>query len=65
LITINKKINGYLKPFGVHEIKFNDAQFFLSKEGKEKDKPSESVKTSRNVVQIEESDYNVSLEQEE
>jgi hypothetical protein len=60
-----KRINGDLKPFGVHEIKFNDAQFFLSKEDKKKDKPSEPVKTSRNAVQTEESEYDVSSEEEE
>jgi hypothetical protein len=26
-----KRIDGDVKPFGVHEIKFNDAQYFLSK----------------------------------
>jgi hypothetical protein len=60
-----KRINRDLKPFGVHEIKFNDVQLFLSKEDKKKDKPSELVKTSRNAVQTEESEYDVSLEEEE
>jgi hypothetical protein len=57
-------INGDLKPFGVHEIKFNDAQFFLSKEGKEKGKPSEPVKILRNNVPTEGSEYDTSSEKE-
>jgi hypothetical protein len=58
-------INGDLKPFGVHEIKFNDAQFFLSKEGKEKGKSSEPVKTLRNVAPTEGSKYDASSEEGE
>jgi hypothetical protein len=52
-----KRINGDLKPFGVYEIKFNDPQFFLSKEGKEKGKPSELVKTLRNIAPTEGLEY--------
>jgi hypothetical protein len=46
----HKRINGDLKPFEIHEIKFNDAQLFISEESKKKNDPSESAKALRDTM---------------
>jgi hypothetical protein len=57
-----KRIYGNVKSFGVHEVKFNDAQYFMLKPATE---PGWSTKMASKGSLIEDLRYDVSSEEEE